>query len=50
MVLILGADLLLFELSLFQLDDADVFDFGLIWPMHKACVGNCGGPGHGVTF
>jgi hypothetical protein len=35
--------------SLFQFDDADVFDFGLIWPMRKACrelIGNLlrGGP------
>ena len=29
--------------SYFQLDDADVFDFGLIWPIRKACrelIGN----------
>ena len=35
--------------SLFQFDDADVFDYGLIWPMRKACrelIGNllCGAP------
>ena len=31
------------NLSLFQFDDADVFDFELIWPMRKACrelIGN----------
>ncbi len=29
--------------SLFQFDDADVFDFGLVWPIRKACrelIGN----------
>ena len=39
------------QFSLFQFDDADVFDFGLIAPMRKACrelVGNLlrGGPAH----
>jgi hypothetical protein len=40
--------------SLFRFDDADVFDFGLVWRMRKACrelIGNLlrGHPAPGVA-